>query len=268
MPSAKLAARLVDAVLFRCHLKAARFKDMIASAKAIGETVCIEVNSSEGGEIMRYWADDADRGSRPICAMVGAPSHSMFSACEGDDETHAFRVPAKHLVQCISAFDPKRDVEMRLLRQESKLVLTLQQAKDDESDPDVRSLSVEPTDAKPVIPTLTKSAYAPVDLKKLAKVLGGLKQSTNIVTVRISPGEFEVQTSTRSLQDGWKHASTTEGRAEGIFAVTYLKKVVTGAKAGDAFGEIHLAQDSPLHISSVSEDLTIDTYVASSEVMK
>lgn len=279
MGSVPARAKVVSSVLFRAHLKAGRLRDMVASAKAVGDTVCFSLDNSGSTHTMSYWADDADKGNRPTVAMEGSPKDSIFEAVAGDeDQPHTFRVPSKHLLQCIAIFDGKRLVEMRLERKpddEAHYDLILQQEKDEGEKPDVRVLTVDALDAEanqPIRPSSPDKsyAYAPVDLDKISRVLTGLRPSTNIVTVSIRPGEFEIHTSTRNLEDGWKHATLSKGNAESIFGVAVLKKAVAGAKAIGAFGEVHLSPDpkEPIHIGAVCEDLVVNCFVASSGAMK
>lgn len=253
-----------DPILFAAHLSAARLKDMVASAKPISKTLVLELDSGNEGRHLRYWAIDDGR----VTAMVGVARDNMFQAIGGDDTPHVIEVPTALLHQAISVFDSKRTLDLKLRLEDNRFALILVQAKQDGEEPDIRTISVVASNSTPTAPVVPKVAYAAIDLTRLNKVLGGLKQNTDVVMVSIGNAEFEVSANTKRLQDGWKHPTTTVGKASGIFAVGALKNVVSGAVQADSFGEIFLTDEEPLRVQAVSEDLTVQFWVARREAMK
>lgn len=266
-PRPKTATRAtVDSILFAANLPASRLKEMAASAKAVSDLVIMELDSGNEGHHLRYWA--MDEYPAAICAMVGSAEDLMFQAIGGDDVPHTIQVATKLLHQCASAFDMKRNLDLRLRVENNKHLLVLSQTDKDGEKPDVRTITVQPSTIQPKTPTIPKGAYAPVDLERLDKVLNSIKQNTDVVTVSISPGELEISASTSRLRDGWKHATPSSGRAEGLFAVKSLKRVILGAAETSKHGEIYLTEDEPLKVQAVSEDLIVTFWVAGRESMR
>lgn len=262
--------RAREVPMFRCTLAhAGRLKDIVASAKTISDTIVVRINSDSEAQTLTYWADDGDdKGTRPTVAMVGNSSPDLFLACEGDDLPRIIQMPTKHFEECVKAFDSDRPLDIRLITQDQAFVLVMRQSKDDESDPDQRSITVQASQSAPVQPIIPKGAYAAVDLQTVNKVLGGLKKSTDIVQVSIRTDTLEISASTKRLQDAWTHATSTNGRATGLFGATYVKKAVQGALKVEKVGDLHLTDDQPLKITAAAEDLTATFYVAGRDVMK
>lgn len=253
-------------------LSCKRFKEMLCSVQPISDTVNIRFHGVQDTTPLTYWADDGD-GQRPTSAIIGVTTMSMFRAVAGGRGGHVIQVNVKALIRRVAAFDTKRDINLILTSKDNKPLLIMEQwrtAEDQEAQasPDSGTVSVSYSEVQPVTPVLPKGAYATVNLDRLNKVLQALKQTTDTITVNIRPGEFEVNAITKRLQDGWTQPTTTKGSATGVFAAGLLKNAVAAAVQADNFGEVHLAEDSPIKIQSVSEDLTVAIYLADREGME
>lgn len=267
MPAATtLRSVTVNAFLFVACLPANRLKAMVASAKGISDILILQLDSgaSAPSNKIRYWA--IDEGG--ICAMLGTIQDEMFTAVDGDDAPHTIQVSAKVLHQCVGAFDGDRDMEIRLLSNDGRRTLELVQTRPEIEEADRRTISVVDSSSTPKVPIIPKGAYASVDLKRLNKVLNGLKQNTDVVTVSIRPDNLSVSASTKRMQDGWSHPTVTTGKADGLFSVKDLKRVVANAKELDSNGEIYLTEDFPLRVESICEDARAIYWLAGREVMK
>lgn len=261
--------------LFRCHLPVRHLKTLVAAAQVIGDEVTLRFNSADETAPIRFWAVDE---AKPRIALVGQINGSSFFGVDGNGEDHTVDIPArKQFLPMVNAFDMKdikaqghaRLIELRLTTEEGKYVLRLVQSKNDDAQPDVRTVTVSPSDGQPQAPVLGKKAYATVALGSLKKVLDGLKKNTDVVTVAVHPDEFEVTASSKRVQDGWRHPCAASGKAAALFSAALLKKAVQGAAAASDFGEVHLGTDTdPLLLVAAEEHLTANFYVASRGVMK
>lgn len=255
---------MANALLFTASLPASRLKDLVASAAPVTDVLHLRLDTGDESHKLRFWGTDSGK----VCAMEGMANDALFQAWDGDDAAHTIQIGTKYLADCVGALRGKKPVSLSLEQDsEDRLFLILRQ-EDGDHQRDARRILVEEAEGEPLRPAVPDGAYAAVDLEQFKKVLAGIKKNSDILHIEIAKDTFSAAVQTKKVQDGWKHATSTTGRAVGLFGVGAIQKVVRGAAQIGSFGEIHLSEDHPLLIEAVAEDFGARFFVAAREAMR
>jgi len=258
--------------LFAASIPTNRLKALVDSAAAVAKDLTLRLDDASDTPI-RIWAG----GKGSIVAMEGQTKEAFFKGLGGDGETRTIALAAKLMQDAVKVFNQAEMVHLSLEEDKAEgkaprvlyLVLRQETASEEEGQVDEgqQRFTVQEVVSEPVRPSLPKSAYAAVDLGRLKKAMDGLKKNSDVVAVDIGDSDVVVGLVTKKLQHGWRQSATTSGKAHSLFASDSLQKAVKGAAAVATYGEFHLANNEPIRIEAVSEDLHATFYVANREAM-